>query len=167
MADVFDEQAPVAEREKLWELIRQTSHLDWQILTKRPHLVTRHLPADWGEGYPNVWLGTSVEDMRVIERVEQLSRIPAAVHFLSLEPLIGPLIDLPLDGIEWVIVGGESGPKSRFMSPDWVEAIRLQCEAANVPFFFKQWGGVRKNLTGRELNGRFYNETPRVIQIAR
>ncbi len=167
MADVFDERAPVEERERLWELIRQTPHLDWQILTKRPQLIAENLPLDWGDGYENVWLGTSVEDKRVVERIVQLSAVPAVVHFLSLEPLIGPLPNLPLDDIQWVIVGGESGPKSRFMSPLWVEDIRHQCEAASVPFFFKQWGGARKKQAGRELNGRFYNEMPRVAQTIR
>lgn len=89
------------------------------------------------------------------------------MHFLSLEPLIGPLFDLPLNNIEWVIVGGESGPKSRPMSPDWVEEIRQQCDVAQVSFFFKQWGGVRKKQAGRELKGRFYNEMPRVAQMTR
>lgn len=164
MADVFDPEAPAEERERLWELIRQTPHLDWQILTKRPHLITQSLPFDWGNGYPNVWLGTSVEDERVLNRIESLVEVPAVVHFLSLEPLIGPLSDLPLNGIEWAIVGGESGPGARPMKAEWVEEIRLQCEIANVPFFFKQWGGVRKKQAGRELNGRFYDEMPRVCQ---
>lgn len=162
MADVFDPEAPAEERERLWKLIRETPHLDWQILTKRPHLITQDLPLDWGNGYSNVWLGTSVEDERVINRIESLTAVPAIVHFLSLEPLIGPLSNLPLDGIEWTIVGGESGPGARPMKAEWVEEIRLQCEAENVPFFFKQWGGVRKKRAGRELNGRFYDEMPRV-----
>ena len=165
MADVFDPEAPAEERERLWELIRQTPHLDWQILTKRPHLIAENLPFDWEDGYPNVWLGTSVEDVRVIDRIESLTQVPAIVHFLSLEPLIGPLANLPLKCIEWAIVGGESGPGARPMKSEWVEEIRLQCETANVPFFFKQWGGVRKKQAGRELNGRFYDETPRVGQV--
>ena len=164
MADVFDPEAPAEERERLWELIRQTPHLDWQILTKRPHLVAENLPFDWEDGYPNVWLGTSVEDERVLKRIAQLVEVPAVVHFLSLEPLIGPLSNLPLDCIEWAIVGGESGPGARPIEKSWVEEIRLQCETANVPFFFKQWGGVRKKQAGRELNGRFYDEMPRVCQ---
>lgn len=164
MADVFDPEAPAEERERLWELIRETPHLDWQILTKRPHLIAQDLPPDWDDGYPNVWLGTSVEDERVLNRIESLTAVPAGVHFLSLEPLIGPLSHLPLDGIEWAIVGGESGPGARPMKFEWVEEIRLQCETADVPFFFKQWGGVRKKQNGRELNGRFYDEMPCVCQ---
>ena len=164
MSDVFDERAPETERQKLWELIRCTPLLDWQILTKRPHLIADNLPHDWGGGYENVWLGTSVEDMRVVSRIAQLVSVPAAVHFLSLEPLIGPLDDLPLEGIEWVIVGGESGPKSRPMQTEWVESIRLQCQINSVPFFFKQWGGVRKKENGRQLNDRTYDEMPACAQ---
>ena len=164
MADVFDPEAPADERERLWELVRETPHLDWQILTKRPQLIAENLPFDWEDGYPNVWLGTSVEDERVVNRIEALISVPAVVHFLSLEPLIGPLSKLPLHGIEWAIVGGESGPGARPMEKEWVEDIRLQCETENVPFFFKQWGGVRKKQFGRELNGRFYDEMPRVTQ---
>jgi protein gp37 len=161
MADVFDPAGPKEERERLWELIKRTPHLDWQLLTKRPEKVERYLPEDWGDGYDNVWLGTSVEDERVVGRVEILSSIPAVVHLLSCEPLIGPLDNLPLENIQWVIVGGESGPRSRPMLRIWVDSIRQQCRAAGVPFFFKQWGGTRKHLTGRELNGRTYDALPR------
>ena len=111
-------------------------------------------------------MGVSVEDTRVLHRVRDLQRVPAAVRFLSLEPLIGPLDALPLEGIHWAIVGGESGPRARLMSREWVISIFRQCRAAGVPFFFKQWGGVRKDLTGRELNGRTYNEMPAVLQPA-
>ncbi len=165
MADVFDPEAPDEERKRLWQLVGETPHLDWQILTKRPQLIAENLPHDWGEGYANVWLGTSVEDERVMNRIQALTDVPAIVHFLSLEPLIGPLPNVSLDCIEWAIVGGESGPGARPMNAQWVEEIRLQCEAQNVPFFFKQWGGVRKKQTGRELNGRFYDEMPRVCQL--
>jgi protein gp37 len=112
MADVFDPNAPEGEREKLWDLIRQTPHRDWQLLTKRPHLIKGYLPPDWNCGYSNVWPGTSVEDERVIDRVSTLAAIPAAVHFLSCEPLIGPLDNLPLENMQWVIVGGESCPRA-------------------------------------------------------
>ena len=165
MADVFDERAPEEEREKLWDLIRCTPNLDWQILTKRPHLMQDHLPHDWNDGYDNVWLGTSVEDDRVLHRITELVSVPAVVHFLSLEPLIGPLDALPLAHIEWAIVGGESGPKSRPMEEQWVESIRLQCQDNGVPFFFKQWGGIRKKQNGRELNNRTYDEMPTVTQL--
>ena len=112
---------------------------------------------DWA---PNIWMGVSVENRRVIHRIHDLQAVPAHVRFLSCEPLLGPLDDLPLDGIHWVIVGGESGPGARPMQAAWVRAIRDQCRRAHVPFFFKQWGGVRKDRTGRELDGRTYDAMP-------
>jgi len=160
MADVFDEQAPAGQLERLWEIIRRTPHLDWQLLTKRPHLIEARLPNDWGRGYQNVWLGTSVEDSRVTHRIERLREIPAQVRFLSIEPLIGPLPTLGLRGIHWVIVGGESGPKARPMQESWVIDILRQCVNQEVEFFFKQWGGVNKKKNGRLLNGRTYDGLP-------
>ena len=162
MADVFDENAPEGELQRLWDIIAQTPFLDWQLLTKRPQRIATHLPDDWNGGYANVWLGTSVEDERVLDRVTDLVSVPAVVHFLSVEPLIGPISNLPLEDIEWVIVGGESGPRARAMEKEWAVSIFRQCRAANVPFFFKQWGGVRKHLHGRELNNRTYSEMPRL-----
>lgn len=113
-------------------------------------------------GWPlsNVLIGTSVEDARVVHRIDELRNVPAATRFLSIEPLIGPVGQLDLDGIGWVIVGGESGPGARPMEADWVRSIRDQCVAAGVPFFFKQWGGVRKKEHGRELDGRTWDEFP-------
>jgi protein gp37 len=105
-------------------------------------------------------MGVSVEDQRVIGRIQDLRQVRACVRFLSCEPLLGPLDDLKLEGIAWVIVGGESGPGARSMEQGWVESILTQCRRAKVPFFFKQWGGVRKSRTGRELNGRTYDELP-------
>lgn len=163
MADVFDERAPLGQLDRLWELIRRTPHLDWQLLTKRPERIEANLPNDWGVGYDNVWLGTSVEDERVLNRIEYLVAMPAVVHFLSLEPLIGPLPELALEGIDWVIVGGESGPGARPINEQWVLDIRCQCQAANVPFFFKQWGGVNKKKFGRLLEGKYYNEMPDTV----
>jgi protein gp37 len=160
MADVFEEGAPAGELDRLWHLIRQTPMLDWQILTKRPERIRENLPSDWANGYTNVWLGTSVEDHRVIDRIEHLINVPAMVHFLSVEPLIGPLPNLPLRDIEWVIVGGESGPGARALEEEWVLEIRDQCVSSHVAFFFKQWGGVRKQQNGRALQGHFYNEMP-------
>jgi protein gp37 len=162
MADVFEERAPEGQLERLWDLICQTHNLDWQLLTKRPERIADHLPKDWGFGYENVWLGTSVEDERVLDRIKHLIRVPAKVHFLSLEPLLGPLHDLPSQGIDWVIVGGESGPKARPVDPAWVRDIRDQCQETGVAFFFKQWGGKRKKKTGRRLDGRTWNEYPDV-----
>jgi protein gp37 len=105
-------------------------------------------------------MGVSVESSDVIERVRDLARVPAAIRFLSCEPLIGPLDSLPLAGIHWVIVGGESGPRARPMAEEWVESIFSQCRRTRVRFFFKQWGGTRKDLTGRKLHGRTYDEMP-------
>jgi protein gp37 len=108
-------------------------------------------------------MGVSIEDKRVLDRIDDLRTVPALVRFLSCEPLISPLDDLSLDGIHWVIVGGESGPGARPMKKTWVESIRRQCRAARVPFFFKQWGGVRKHQAGRTLNGRTYDELPQPV----
>lgn len=166
MADIFEEEAPEGQLDRLWELIRNTPNLDWQLLTKRPHRINNTLPADWGTGYDNVWLGTSVEDSRVLNRINSLVQVPAKVHFLSLEPLIGPMEDLPLTDIEWVIVGGESGPGARPMNEEWVLDIRDQCQSAQVPFFFKQWGGVHKKETGRQLQGEFHNNMPLIERAA-
>jgi protein gp37 len=167
MADVFDEGAPESEVSRLWQIIRQTPMLDWQLLTKRPERIAANLPADWGAGYRNVWLGTSVENENVVDRIDHLAGVSAVVHFLSLEPLIGPLRNLPLENIQWVIVGGESGPKARPIDEDWVLDIRRQCRAAAVPFFFKQWGGVNKAKNGRALRGRFYDEMPNLPRTRR
>lgn len=166
MADVFEEQAPEGQLERLWDLIRITPNLDWQLLTKRPQRIADSLPRDWGLGYHNVWLGTSIEDQRAVHRIGELVEVPAVVRFLSLEPLIGPLENLELDGIDWAIVGGESGPKARPMEEDWVRDIRRQCTEQRVEFFFKQWGGVNKKKAGRELDGRTYDAlpTPRTME---
>lgn len=164
MSDLFHDDIPLAYIQRVFATMRDCPHHTFQVLTKRSERlveVARHLP--WPS---NVWMGVSVEDSRVLNRVRDLQRVPAAVRFLSLEPLIGPLEALPLEGIHWAIVGGESGPKARPMRREWVTSIFRQCRAARVPFFFKQWGGVRKDLTGRELNGRIYSEMPRVLQPA-
>jgi protein gp37 len=161
MADVFDEAAPTGQLNRLWELIKTTPNLDWQLLTKRPHRIAECVPKDWGNGYRNVWIGTSIENDRVLSRVGALCQVSAVVRFLSIEPLLGPLPNLPMKGIDWVIVGGESGPNSRPIKREWVYDIRRQCRAVGVPFFFKQWGGVNKKKAGRTLSGRIYDEMPR------
>lgn len=169
MCDIFeDHPTTAAELKKLWPLIRETPHLDWQLLTKRPHRIAGSLPADWNAGYPNVWLGTSIEDMRVAERADHLRRIPAAVRFISYEPALGPLDDLDLTGISWLIYGGESGPKHREHDLSWPRAMRLKCAEAGVAFFFKQSAAYRTE-TGITLDGETVREypTPRssVIQM--
>ena len=165
MADVFDENGPPEDRRRLWALIEDTPRLDWLLLTKRPHLAADTLPSAWLDTpKPNVWLGTSVESMEVLDRIEELRQVPAALRFLSIEPLLGELRDLPLEGIGWVIVGGESGSKARPMSADWVRRIRDECVDAGIPFFFKQWGGRFNKENGRLLDGRVWDEIPVVIE---
>lgn len=159
MSDLFQEDVPFEFIERVFATMARCPQHTFQILTKRSARL-RDLASSlrWPA---NVWMGVSVENARVIGRVDHLRAVPAAVRFLSCEPLIGPLPSLPLSGIHWVIVGGESGPKARPMEELWVQEIRRQCRAACVAFFFKQWGGKRKDLTGRKLNGRTYDEMPR------
>ncbi len=164
MSDLFHDDIPLAYIQRVFATMRDCPRHTFQVLTKRSERLAKlapHLP--WPE---NVWMGVSVEDARVLHRVADLQSVHAKVRFLSLEPLIGPLESLPLDGIHWVIVGGESGPQARPMHKEWVKDILRQCRTAKVPFFFKQWGGIRKDLTGRELNGRKYSEMPVVAQTA-
>jgi len=158
MSDLFHEDVPLAYIQRVFATMRDCARHTFQVLTKRSERLSELAPElPWPE---NVWMGVSVESARVLNRVRDLQRVPAAVRFLSLEPLIGPLDALPLEGIHWAIVGGESGPKARPMQKEWVISIFRQCRTARVPFFFKQWGGIRKDLTGRALNGRIYNEMP-------
>lgn len=158
MSDLFHGDVPLRFIQSVFATMRQCPQHTFQILTKRSARLLQLAPnLDWA---PNVWMGVSVEDAGVINRIFDLQHVPAAVRFLSVEPLIGPLDELPLKGIDWVIVGGESGPHSREMKIEWVRAIFRQCRKADTAFFFKQWGGVRKHLTGRELRGRTYDEMP-------
>ena len=164
MSDLFHEDVPLEYIERVFATMRDCPRHTFQVLTKRSERLAEVAPKlAWPR---NVWMGVSVEDARVLHRVGDLQSVPVAVRFLSLEPLIGPLNELALEGIHWVIVGGESGPHARPMRQDWVNAIFSRCRAAGVPFFFKQWGGLRKDLTGRELNGRTYDEMPATLQIA-
>ncbi|HEV2177982.1 MAG TPA: phage Gp37/Gp68 family protein [Terriglobia bacterium] len=156
-SDFFIEEAD-RWREEAWEVIRSTPHHTYQILTKRPERMAGNLPAGWP--WENVWLGVSVENPRFYWRIFDLERVPAAIRFVSLEPLLAATPDLPLERISWVIVGGESGPGCRPMRPEWVRSVRQQCVAARVPFFFKQWGGARKELRGRTFEGRLWDEMP-------
>jgi protein gp37 len=170
MSDLFH---PEVSDEFIWRVFRTmaaTPHHVYQILTKRPQRMA-DLLSSWRQELEhravepslplhNVWLGTSIEDHRYSFRSDHLRRAPAALRFLSLEPLLGPLPGLDLSGIDWVIVGGESGVKARQMKRAWVRDIRRQCRLAGVPFFFKQWGGRTPKAGGRELDGRHYNEMP-------
>ena len=158
MSDLFHEEVPLEYIRRVFATMGECPQHTFQVLTKRSE---RLAEVAWMLKWPrNVWMGVSVEDSRVMHRVADLRSVPAAVRFLSLEPLIGPLHDLSLEGIHWVIVGGESGPHARPMQPEWVTSIFRRCRTAGVPFFFKQWGGVRKDLTGRKLNGQTYDEMP-------
>jgi protein gp37 len=158
MSDLFHEDVPEDFIRRVFNTMVACPQHTFQALTKRSRrLMEMAARLPWPE---NVWMGVSVEDERVIDRIDDLRGVPASVRFLSCEPLLGPLDDLNLDGIGWVIVGGESGPGARPIEKEWVESILRQCRAANVHFFFKQWGGVRKHRTGRELNGRTYDELP-------
>lgn len=214
LADIFDNHRSIQPdwRQELWELIRSTAHLDWLLLTKRPQNFARYLPDTWGNGWSNVWLGTTVENQTEAERrIPHLLRTPSRVRFLSCEPLLGPLRldDVVLDDgkpgewhvdcldaeggdpaddpdfgcntIDWVICGGESGHGARPMHLHWARSIRDQCQAASVPFHFKQWGDwhadallttdtegncpppkmkIGKKSAGRLLDGREWNEAP-------
>jgi protein gp37 len=164
LCDVFEAHPDIdALRPDLWELIRSTPHLDWQLLTKRPERIVECLPADWGAGWENVWLGTSIEDMRVADRADHLRKIPAVVRFVSYEPALGPLDELDLAGLQWVIVGGESGPTFRTMDLDWARAMRVRCREASVAYFFKQSSAYRTEL-GTTLDGDTVKEYPRELR---
>ncbi|MEO8718587.1 MAG: phage Gp37/Gp68 family protein [Burkholderiales bacterium] len=164
MSDLFHEDIPLQYLQRVFSTMRECPQHTFQVLTKRSErLAELAAQLHWPR---NVWMGVSVEDSRVLSRIRDLRAIPAAVRFLSLEPLIGPLDELPLEGIHWVIVGGESGPRARPMRKEWVDSIYRQCRSAAVPFFFKQWGGVRKDLAGRMLHGRAFNEMPSAPRAA-
>jgi protein gp37 len=137
-------------RAEAWEIIRQTPHLTYQILTKRPERMVSCLPEDWGSGYPNVWLGVSVENRRWLCRLETLAKIPARIHFASFEPLLKDLGDLTpwLPGLEWAIVGGESGARRRPMALPWLSSIVAQCQAAQIPVWVKQASAFRDGQQG-------------------
>ncbi len=158
MSDLFHKDVPLDYIQQVFATMEQADWHTFQVLTKRADRLEElagELP--WPK---NVWMGVSVENADYTWRIEHLQRVPAQVRFLSVEPLLGPIPELPLKGIHWVIVGGESGPGARPMDPAWVTDLRDQCVAARVPFFFKQWGGVNKSRTGRELEGRVWDGMP-------
>ncbi len=158
MSDLFHKDVPLEFIAKVFRVMAETPQHRYQVLTKRSDRLAELAPElAWPS---NVWMGVSVENLKYAHRIEHLQTVPAAVRFLSLEPLLGPLPELNLDGIHWVIVGGESGPGARPMEASWVRDIRDQCQRAGVAFFFKQWGGVQKKRTGRELDGRTWDEMP-------
>jgi protein gp37 len=148
-------------RVRMWQLIRDCAHLHFQMLTKRPENIRLMLPGDWGSGYDNVWLGTSIEDIRVAKRADWLRDLPAAVRFISYEPAIGPLDGLNLDGIDWLIYGGESGPGYRAENKQWARNMRDRCRyrSPRIAFFHKQSSGYRTEM-GIELDGQIVREFP-------
>jgi len=158
MSDLFHKEVPVEFIQRIFAVMRRASWHTFQILTKRSaRLLELNHALHWPD---NVWMGVSVENEDYIIRIDHLRQTGARTKFLSLEPLLGPLPNLDLDGIDWVIVGGESGPGARPLREEWVTEIRDQCVAKGVPFFFKQWGGVHKKRNGRLLQGRIWDEMP-------
>lgn len=158
MSDLFHEDVPLEFIQRVFSTVRDTPQHTYQILTKRAHLLeSLSREFDWPD---NVWMGVSVENEDYVHRIDHLRRSGAFVKFLSLEPLLGPLTEINLAGIDWVIAGGESGPGARPLDPTWVRHVRDQCIADDVAFHFKQWGGVNKKKTGRVLDGRTWDEFP-------
>ena len=158
MSDLFHENVPLEYVLRVMKVMHQADWHQFQVLTKRADRLEQVNPMiEWPE---NVWMGVSVENQDHVFRVDHLRRTGACIKFLSLEPLIGPINDVDLSGIDWVIIGGESGPRCRPMEKDWVLTLRDLCVGENVPFFFKQWGGVNKKKAGRELDGRIWDQMP-------
>jgi protein gp37 len=158
MSDLFHEEVPVDFIRRVFTVMKKASWHRFQILTKRSERLAELAPfLSWPE---NVWMGVTVENADCAFRIQHLRGVNAAVRFLSLEPLLSPIPEMDLTGIDWVIVGGESGPGARPMNAEWVRDVRSQCREANVPFFFKQWGGSNKKKAGRLLDGRLYDGMP-------
>lgn len=164
MSDLFHEDVPLSFIRQVFDVMHRAHWHRFQVLTKRPERLAEL--ARMLEWEPHIWMGVTVESEKYTNRINYLRSTGAHVKFLSLEPLLGPLHDLELLGIDWVIVGGESGPMARPMDRAWVVDIRNQCRQAHVPFFFKQWGGVHKKKAGRLLEGRAWNEFPLTGQRA-
>lgn len=163
MSDLFHPEVPLEFIQKVFNVMNDTPQHTYQVLTKRAErLLELHEYLNWTS---NIWMGVSVEDSRVIHRIDHLRHTNAKTKFLSCEPLIGPLKNINLENIDWAIVGGESGRKARPMQEWWVWDIMQQCREAGVAFFFKQWGGVNKKKTGRELAGRTYDEMPSMMYV--
>ena len=164
MSDLFLKGVPTEFIQKVFEVMRRAHWHTFQVLTKRAdRLDNLGALLLWT---PNIWMGVTVENENYTSRIDRLRKTGAFIKFLSIEPLLGPILNLDLEGIDWVIVGGESGPGARPMKLEWVLDIRNQCKKAGVPFFFKQWGGVNKRKTGRELEGRTWGELPRKVLLS-
>jgi protein gp37 len=163
MSDLFHPRVPLDFIQRVFEVMADTPQHTYQLLTKRARRLRRI--ADKLPWPPNVWMGVSVEDERVLHRVDDLRQVPAHIRFLSCEPLLGSMDGLNLEGIGWLIAGGESGPHHRLMGEDWVRHLRDLCVDKEVPFFFKQWGGRTPKQGGRVLDGRTWDEMPRPSQL--
>jgi len=162
MSDLFHEKIPLEFIEAVFSVMNETKRHTFQILTKRSERLREIAPLlSWSE---NIWMGVTIENNDYVSRADDLRSVSAAVKFLSLEPLLGPVPDLKLDEIDWVIVGGESGPSARPMKERWVLDIKQRCENENKPFFFKQWGGVNKKKAGRLLQGKTWDNYPKVVE---
>jgi protein gp37 len=163
MSDLFHKEIPRAFISKVFDTMERAHWHTFQVLTKRSSLMRNFLRQRYSStpAPTHMWFGVSVEDGARLSRLRHLREAPAGIRFLSIEPLIGPIGKIELDGIDWVIVGGESGPGARPMNPDWVREIRDQCTAAGVAFFFKQWGGLRPKSGGRQLDGREWSDFPK------
>jgi protein gp37 len=158
MSDLFHPEVPLPYIKRVFAIMHRAPWHQYQILTKRSErLLQLNDKLNWG---PQIWMGVSVESEKHLTRIDHLRKTTAHVKFLSLEPLLGPLRGLKLQGIDWAIVGGESGPGARPVDPEWITNIRDQCLGADVPFFFKQWGGVHKKKFGRTLEGRTWDQMP-------
>jgi protein gp37 len=164
MSDLFHKKVPGAFVDRVFDTMEQAHWHTYQVLTKRnPRMRDTVRARHGGAGAPaQVWLGVSVENGSMASRIRHLADTPVPIRFLSIETLLGPMGDLPLDGIGWVIVGGESGPRARPVDPEWIRSVRDQCIAADVPFFFKQWGGLRSKSGGRVLDRGEWSQWPRV-----
>ncbi len=167
MSDLFHERVSDEFILDVWQVMRETPHHNYQILTKRPERMAALVAAQIGEVLPNVWLGTSIENRDVIHRIEHLRKAPAAIRFISFEPLIGPVGEVELRAIHWAIIGGESGKSARPIREEWIDEVYAQCLAAGTAFFFKQWGTWGKDnkkrskkANGREYRGRTWDEMP-------
>ena len=159
MSDLFHEKIPFEFIRDVFQAMNDNKHHTFQILTKRSERLREMAPKlYWSE---NIWMGVTIESNGYVRRADDLRKVNAAVRFLSLEPLLGPLPDLELDGIDWVIVGGESGPGARPMKEKWVLDIKQKCEKENIPFFFKQWGGINRKKAGRLLLGKTWDNYPK------
>lgn len=162
MSDLFHKDIPLDYIKKVFKVMNDNPKHTFQILTKRAAILAKY--SDELTWTPNIWMGVSVENAKAASRIDHLRNTGAHIKFLSIEPLLGPLPALNLQNIDWVIVGGESGPHARPMNPAWVTDIQKQCKHNDVPFFFKQWGGRNKKAAGRELNGKTYSEMPNKTQ---